>query len=103
MFSWRSGELIISDEVLTKRRISVVTRIHFAPGVILTLEGDVLRGRVADTEFHIEFDGVSDPVLEESVYHPSFNQNISRPVLCLRQSIDSPSSQWQVRLLWDAD
>lgn len=103
MFSWRSGEFIISDEVFTKRRISVVTRIHFAPGVILTLEGDVLRGMVADTEFRIEFDGVSNPVLEESVYHPSFNQNISRTVLCLRRSIDAPSRQWQVRLLWDAD
>ncbi|MCF7676102.1 MAG: heparinase II/III family protein [Akkermansiaceae bacterium] len=101
-FSWRPGVFEISDELVLKSQANAVSRLHFAPGVELEVEGDTAHGRVGKISFRVETEGTDGLSLEESVYHPSFNRSITRPVLCLRVAARPPVRAWRVRILWES-
>jgi uncharacterized heparinase superfamily protein len=100
-FSWQPGVFEISDEIMVRSDVEAVARIHFAPGVTLEIDGGTVRGRAGEVVFVIETDVANGLSLEESVYHPSFNQTEKRAVLCLRMSTHAPGQSWRMVFRWD--
>ena len=99
-FFWQAGVFEIADEIMVQRETEAVARLHLAPGVKVTLEGSTAKCQLDGMRFRIEIEGAAVLSLEHSIYHPSFNQMLTRSVLCLRLQARPPKLCWRTRLIW---
>lgn len=100
-FSWQPGIFEIVDELRAQREVEAVARLHFVPGMEVTLDGDTAHCQIDGIKFRIETEGTDSLSVERSIYHPSFNQTLTRNVLCLRLRVQPPNQCWRIRVLWD--
>lgn len=95
-FDWQGGTLVILDAIELQRPVEVVSRIHLAPGVRASMEGQAVACQLEVLSFEILIEGPGEVSLTTADAHPTFGAALSRTVIEIRHAAVPPLVEWKV-------